>query len=142
MPKYSVISEERLKTCHRDLQILFRHVIQDYDNSILCGHRGEKDQNEAFAIGNSQVKFPNSKHNYIPSLAVDAVPYEGRADFDKTQSAYFAGQVMGIANQLFRIGTISHKIKCGIDWDNDNDINDTKFWDAGHFEIIPNQYDK
>jgi hypothetical protein len=41
-----------------------------------------------------------------------------------------------LADELYRIGTIKHRIRCGIDWDNDNDIDDTKFMDAGHFEIM------
>lgn len=70
-------------------------------------------------------------------MAVDAVPYEvDHADWGRTQSAHFAGYVKGIADLLFRMSIISHHVRCGIDWDQDNDIDDTKFWDAGHFELI------
>jgi len=112
-------------------------VIKYYDCSIVCGHRGEIAQNEAYSVGNSEVKWPNSKHNKFPSHAVDVAPYEKTSiDWNKLQSAYFAGWVMAIAARLFDEGKIQHHIRCGIDWDRDNDINDTKFWDAGHFEII------
>jgi hypothetical protein len=75
----------------------------------------------------------------MPSLAVDLAPYESTGiDWGKTQSAYFAGRVMGLAEELFRQGIMKHRIRPGIDWDMDNDVDDTKFWDAGHFEIIPN----
>ena len=141
MNNFSDISRERLKTCHRDLQTLFNHVIQDYDCSVICGFRTSKEQDEAYAAGNSQLEWPNSKHNSIPSLAVDVVPHEKVIDWGKLQSAHFAGYVKGVADRLFHIGVISHHIRFGLDWDNDNDIDDTKFWDACHFEIVPNKRD-
>ena len=51
MPKFGRKSRERLETCHKDLQVLFNHVIENIDCSVLCGHRGEKEQNEAVASG-------------------------------------------------------------------------------------------
>jgi len=112
-------------------------VIKYYDCSIVYGHRGEIAQNLAYAENKSQVKWPNSKHNKFPSHAVDAAPYEKTGiDWDKLQSAYFAGWVMALAERLFWEGKIHHQIRCGIDWDMDHDVNDTKFWDACHFEIV------
>lgn len=112
-------------------------VIKYYDCSIVYGHRGEIAQNEAYAAGNSQVKWPNSKHNKFPSHAVDAAPYEKTGiDWNQLQSAYFAGWVMALAERLFWEGKMHHQIRCGIDWDMDKDVNDTKFWDACHFEIV------
>ena len=134
---YSFASKTKLETCHPDLQTLFFYVSLNYENTIVCGHRGEQEQNEAFASGASQLKYPNSKHNSFPSNAVDAVPYEiNHLDWGKLQSAYFAGYVKGMAEILFRMSIISHKIRCGIDWNQNNDVDDTKFWDACHFEII------
>lgn len=142
MNHFSETSKERLKTCHRDLQTLFAHVIIDHDCGVICGTRGEEEQNKAFREGKSKLQFPNSKHNHTPSLAVDVAPYEiDHIDWSKLQSANFSGYVKGIADQLYRIGTISHRIRTGIDWDNDNDINDTTFWDGAHFELIPNERD-
>jgi peptidoglycan L-alanyl-D-glutamate endopeptidase CwlK len=137
MSNYSFASQTKLDTCHPDLQALFFYVILGYDNTIVCGHRGEQEQNEAYAAGNSQLQWPNSKHNSYPSMAVDAVPYEKTGlDWGKIQSANFAGYVKGIADMLFRYGTISHKIRCGVDWNSDNDVDDTKFWDGAHFELV------
>lgn len=45
------------------------------DFTVICGHRGEEEQNKAFAEGKSKLKFPNSKHNSRPSMAVDLAPY-------------------------------------------------------------------
>jgi peptidoglycan LD-endopeptidase CwlK len=78
MAQFSNISKERLQTCHADLRVLFGHVIQGYDCTIVEGHRGKERQNRAFAEGKSKLKYPQSKHNKYPSLAVDA------ADMDST----------------------------------------------------------
>ena len=45
------------------------------DFSVICGHRGEKDQNKAVEQGYSKIKYPKSKHNTFPSRAVDIAPY-------------------------------------------------------------------
>jgi peptidoglycan LD-endopeptidase CwlK len=138
MRKFSENSKSKLATCHRDLQTLFNHIILERDCTIVCGFRGEEDQNAAFDSGHSQKRWPESKHNTVPSLAVDVVPYEVTGlDWGKLQSAEFAGYVMGVADQLLRIGSISHRIRRGVDWDGDYDVDDTKFWDACHFEIMP-----
>lgn len=142
MNHFSEISKQRLDTCHRDLRTLFAHAIQDYDFSIICGHRDKPEQDKAFAEGKSKLKYPNSKHNQNPSLAVDAAPYEkGQGiDWKPRQMAYFAGYIKGVADRLYRIGTISHRIRLGIDWDSDEDIDDETFIDASHFELIPNEH--
>ena len=138
MASFSKTSIKRLSTCHPELQILFNYVIQFYDCTIVCGTRGEEEQNNAYNAGASTKKFPNSKHNSMPSLAVDVAPYEKTGiDWGKKQSAHFAGFVMGIAEMLYSFGYMSHKIRSGADWDEDDDIDDTTFWDACHFEIKP-----
>ncbi len=143
MNRFSETSKARLKTCHRDLQTLFAHIIQDYDCTIICGHRDKPEQDKAYAEGKSKLKYPNSKHNRIPSWAVDAAPYEpGQGiDWKPRQMAYFAGYVQGVADRLYRIGVISHRIRKGIDWDSDHDIDDQTFIDAPHFELMPNERD-
>jgi peptidoglycan L-alanyl-D-glutamate endopeptidase CwlK len=139
MNRFSGISKTRLKTCHSDLQILCNRLIERYDFTVVCGHRGEEDQNKAFKEKKSTKRWPDSKHNTVPSLAVDLAPYERTGiDWSKLQSCYFAGQVIGLAEELFAQGIMKHKIRCGIDWNGNQDINDDNFFDAGHFEIKPN----
>lgn len=75
MPKFSKTSEERLKTCHPDIVAVCRELIKQYDFSILCGRRNKEEQELAFMNGNSKLQYPNSKHNAIPSVAIDIVPY-------------------------------------------------------------------
>jgi peptidoglycan L-alanyl-D-glutamate endopeptidase CwlK len=85
MPNLSKRSLNNLSQCHPDLQKIAHEAIKEFDFVVICGHRGEKAQNEAFAKGTSKVRWPNSKHNKTPSLAFDACPYpidwEARARF-------------------------------------------------------------
>ena len=75
MPKFSKISKERLSTCDSRLQEIMNELIELYDFSVLCGHRGKEAQEEAVAKGTSSLHWPNSKHNTVPSLAIDIAPY-------------------------------------------------------------------
>ena len=75
MYKFGKVSQQRLATCHPDLQRLFNEVIKEINCSIICGHRTAEEQEKAFKGGFSKVQFPNSKHNQMPSLAVDVAPY-------------------------------------------------------------------
>mgnify|MGYP000910370961 FL=1 len=127
MYKFSKSSEEKLATCHPDLQRLFNEVIKHVDCTIICGHRGEKDQNEAFSNGFSTVKFPNSRHNSIPSLAVDVSKYPIKWN-DREGFINFAGYVKGVADQL------GIKITCGIDFNSDGNYKNG-FFDGVHFQI-------
>lgn len=77
-------SRELLATCDPELIRLVEAVAEDIDHrpglhvhdvTVICGHRGEADQDAAFAKGNSKLRFPHSKHNSYPSLAVDLAPY-------------------------------------------------------------------
>lgn len=75
MPQFGPVSLSRLATAHPDLQRLFAAVVLLTDCSILCGHRGQQEQNEAFETGKSKLQWPMSRHNSIPSTAVDCSPY-------------------------------------------------------------------
>lgn len=134
MPQFSNISKQRLLTCHTDLQMIFNYVIKSFDCSIICGHRTQAVQNKAFEDGFSQLKFPNSKHNTSPSLAVDVVPYPVEWK-NVNRMRYFIGFVKGVARMLKDYGQIDYELKTGIDWDNDTVLKDTRFKDFPHFEL-------
>jgi len=137
MPKFSRSSRDKLAECHEDLQVLFNEVIRYYDCTITCGYRSKEEQNKAFTEGKSKLKFPNSKHNKKPSIAVDAVPYEKTGvDWDLKQALFFSGFVKGIADRLYSEGIIKHKVKAGADWNMNYDINDEIFIDYFHFELV------
>lgn len=130
MPSFSKSSVQKLSTCDPRLQKLFNEVIKYFDCTIAVGIRGKEDQDLAFNTGKSKLKWPNSKHNKIPSLAVDVAPFiNGTISWDHEQCTYFAGAVKGIAVML------GIPITWGGDWDKDNDIKDNKFDDLVHFEI-------
>jgi hypothetical protein len=129
MPKFSTASIEKLNTCHPDLIRLFTEVVKHYDCTILCGQRGQAEQDEAFRTGKSQLVWPNSKHNQRPSLAVDVAPYP--IDWkDRERFYHFAGFVKAMAI------TMGIKIRHGGDWDGDNDLKDQNFFDLPHFELL------
>jgi len=128
VPSFSGPSKKRLSTCDKKLQTLFNEVVKHFDCSVLCGHRGEEEQNKAYKAGNSQKQFPHGKHNKLPSNAVDVAPYPIDWD-DRERFQYFAGFVLGTAKQL------NINIRYGGDWDSDNDLKDNNFDDLVHFEI-------
>lgn len=129
MPNLSEKSLARLATCDERLQIICREAIKIYDFTILCGHRGEEEQEKLFLSGQTKLHYPLSKHNSYPSQAVDIVPYP--VDWnDAGRFKLLAGIMFGIAH--------SHNIKLrwGGDWDGDWDMNDQKFYDLPHFELV------
>ncbi len=129
MPEFSKQSLERLSTAHPDLQVLFREVVEMFDCSVLGGHRDQETQDRYFDEGKSQLKWPNGKHNKIPSEAVDVAPCP--IDWtDTSRFYYFAGYVKGVADQL------GIKIRFGGDWNQDTQVKDENFLDLVHFELI------
>ncbi|MBP3142233.1 M15 family peptidase [Aliivibrio fischeri] len=128
MNKFSQQSATRLASCHPQLQAVFTKVLEVCDCSILCGHRTEQEQN-ALPNSNTQVRFPNSKHNSVPSKAVDATPYPYDED-DRERFSYFAGIVIGVG------ASMGVAIRWGGDWDRDNELKDNGFDDLMHFELV------
>ena len=135
MPKFSQESFSKLSTCHIDLQTLFYEVIKNFDCIIICGQRGEADQEQAFKDGKTKLHWPSSKHNKIPSMAADVAPYPLDWSQDK-RMYFFAGYVLGIAQKLKDEGKISHSVRYGGDWNQNYDITDNKFSDLVHFELV------
>lgn len=94
MNKFSQGSLDKLETSHKFLQVLAHEVLQDMDITIIYGHRDEKEQNKLFEQGASKVKYPNSKHNSDPSIAIDVVPYpsawaSSEAEFTRMRELFF-----------------------------------------------------
>ena len=74
-------SRARLDTCHPLWVLLFDRVIKradlPRDLSVICGHRGQAEQDAAFRSGASKLAWPKSSHNVKPSRAVDVAPIFG-----------------------------------------------------------------
>jgi len=135
MPKFSGRSRAKLSTCHKDLQTLLLEVVREFDCRVTCGHRDKATQNELHSQNRTQVRWPKSRHNSSPSMAVDVAPYP--IDWqDRERFHYFAGYVLGTADRLQQIGAISHRVRWGGDWDRDYQVKDNNFDDLVHFELV------
>lgn len=93
MYKFSKRSRDNLSTASENLQRLFNEVIKEIDCTVICGHRSSEEQFELYKKGRVNKDFKwivvdkskvvtnidgrakKSNHNYLPSRAVDVVPY-------------------------------------------------------------------
>jgi len=134
MAKFGRRSKSNLISCDDDLQRLFNEVVKHYDCSVLCGHRGEAEQNKAYYAGRSKLKYPRSKHNAFPSNAVDVAPYYANSKDkipwdDKDKFILFGGFVLGMAKSM------GINIRWGGDWKSNMEMG-SKFFDGPHFELV------
>lgn len=134
MPVFGRASKKRYATVHWKLQKILDEAIQVIDFTIVCGYRTEKAQEKAFRMGRSQVRWPDSKHNQNPSIAVDIAPWDpsiGNIDWNnRDRFILLAGIIMGIA-QKFGIA-----IRWGGDFNCDTFMRDQRFVDMPHIELM------
>lgn len=134
MYSYGKKSRQRLEQCHPYLQVLFHEAIKYLDLIILEGHRSKAKQNRLFDEGKSKVRWPNSRHNSKPSMAVDYAPYP--VDWNKIERfGWAAGFLRGIWEMLKVRGDVEGELRFGADWDRDGDITDHTFMDWPHVEL-------
>ena len=131
MPSFGRTSRVNLATCHPDLQQVFNEVVKHFDCSVLCGHRSQARQNALQDTDppRTLVAWPNSTHNAKPSTGIDVAPYPINWK-DRERFTYFAGFVLGVA-----LG-IGIGLRWGGDWDSDTELDDNKFDDLPHFELV------
>lgn len=108
-------------------------MLVHWDCTVIEGHREEAEQLEMLRTGRSQLPWPKSKHNQLPSRAIDLGPYypgEGIPWNDRERWLAFGGFVLGTAN--------AHGIlvRWGGDWDGDRQFRDQSFHDMPHFELL------
>lgn len=140
MPSFSIVSQQRLETVHPLLKEICYDAIEIVDFVVICGHRNKVDQETAYRAGKSKLQWPNSKHNYLPSLAVDLAPYirevSGKIDWNDLVAF---GRLMGVIQSVAYYKGI--RLRFGLDWDGDfrtarlNDPNES-FFDAPHVELV------
>lgn len=129
MPTFSARSAAVLADAHPDLQRLFNEVVKYVDCTILESHRGQERQVEMFETGRSKVTWPFSKHNTIPSVAVDVAFYP--VEWENWKKWYFfGGFVKGMA------GAMGIQVRWGGDWNSNNVFTDQQFHDMPHFELL------
>ena len=126
---WSKTSRGRLVHLNPRLRDLMDDVLQVCDCTIISTYRDETEQNELHRTGKSQLRYPESKHNAYPALAVDVAAYP--IDWkDRERATLFAGLVLGMA------AARGLALRWGGDWDRDWQVNDNGFDDLWHFEIV------
>jgi hypothetical protein len=112
--KYGKASRAKIEELHP----LLARVLYDYadvappdlDITIVCGQRGEAEQNAAFAAGKSKKRWPDSAHNKSPARAFDFAPYP--VDWgDRDRFLRVRGALELVASQR------GIRLKPLIDWD-------------------------
>jgi hypothetical protein len=105
---------------------------------VIQGHRGKIDQNTQFYEGDSQLMWPNGKHNTYPSTAIDFGPYVPGQNvlYDRNQTLYFGGIVVATADFLYHAGKMRYRIRWGRNWKGDNNMKGNRFNDSIHFELV------
>ena len=125
MPKFGKRSLANLKGVNTKLVNVLNQTIKHFDFSVIEGLRSLETQKEYIDKGVS--KTMDSKH--LVGRAVDIAPYP--VDYDNIKRfIYLGGFILGVASQL------GVKLRWGMDWDMDTYVKDTKFIDAGHFEMV------
>jgi len=130
--RYGRRSLDRLGTCHQYLQTLMLAVLEDpgcpVDVSILCGHRTRDEQDAAYRRGATKLRWPKSKHNSFPSMAVDAAPYvNGAVSWDWTHYHPLAAHIKAVWARLSAEGKVSGQLEWGGDW--------RSFKDGPHWQL-------
>ena len=153
MPQFGKTSLQKLNTCDTKIQDICNEAIKYIDFSIITGHRTKEEQDSLYPKF-TKVKWPNGKHNDLPSKAVDVAPYikpygvifgskeqvenimiisnrselEVKAFIKKSYS-----RLIGFLEAIAALKDID--IRVGIDWDGDFDMLDQSFNDLGHLEL-------
>lgn len=132
MNKFGSTSRYELSTADVRLENIALKVIRIKDHSILKGHRPEDEQNEAWDYGNTQLRWPDGKHNGAPSKALDVQTYprpENKQDL-KNEQYFLLGLYVGVGEAM------GIKLRTGADWDADGEVSDNGWDDLFHVEIV------
>ena len=118
------------ETLDARLQIMVDELLTYMDVSLIWGHRNEEQQNELYPVHSSK-RWPDSKHNSLPSLAVDIQPYPYPDNENDLRAAlgYMAGLCWLIAERN------GFDIRWGGDWNRNGDVTDNGFDDLFHLEV-------
>lgn len=118
---------QKLATCDPRLARLVEYVATYWPCQVLQGHRGQAEQDAAFAAGKSQLRWPNGNHNSYPSRAVDLAPLP----IDWSDTARFLAFADFVRASAVRL---RYPLRWGGDWDS-NPATRNRFNDLVHFEI-------
>ena len=120
MPTLNQSSLNHLKSCDPRLSKVAHECIKTFDFQVICGHRSKAAQDKAVREKKSKAKWPTSKHNKTPSLAMDCTPRP--LDWNNIESFKTMAKHMKAA---------ASKVGVPIKWGGDF----KGFFDGPHFEI-------
>ena len=141
MNVFGIASNAALATADNILRVIALKVLEIKDHSVLKGHRPQGEQNAAY-YGNpqrSKLKWPDGKHNALPSRAIDVQTYPLPSEtlpaleyerILREEQLYLLGLYVGVASEM---GTM---LRTGADWDRDGEIADNGFDDFYHVELV------
>ena len=141
MPYFGERSKQNLQYIHPMFRLALDDAIKIIDFSVICGLRGDEEQQEAYDSGHSGALPGQSMHNLNPargrffSWAIDFIPHPFRSwENDDVRFAHIAGVILAC---MYKHGLIG---RWGNDWDRDGipvDIDpDEKRRDLPHVEIV------
>ena len=142
MNVFGIASQAALGTADSNLIIIANRVLSIKDHSILKGHRPHGEQDAAYygKPQRSKLKWPDGKHNALPSRAIDVQTYPVPKGRDGTQKGYeqelreeqlyLLGLYVGVASGM------AIMLRTGADWDRDGEIADNGFDDFYHVELV------
>lgn len=137
MPIFGVKSLQQIDTLDGRLKSVCFAAIEHVDFSVLEGHRDLARQRQLFHEGKTKIDgvVQLSKHNYMPSIAMDLLPFpvvlhSKNIWLDQARFRYFAGIIMGIAMSK------GIPLRWGGDWDGDLSAANQSFHDLPHFELV------
>lgn len=134
MPVLGSASLGRRTQLHPDLQVIADEAIKIFNFAIICGWRGEAEQERAFNEKKSPFHYPDSKHNLRPSMAMDCVPWPVNWK-DLEQFIALGAVMMTVTVRLLAEGKITHKLRWGHDWDQDGILGEKGETDFPHYEL-------
>lgn len=143
MPSFGKKSKARLEQAHPKLQRIANRLIKIIDVTILESIRTKEVQDSYKDRGVSKLNWPDSLHNLKParndifSLAIDVAPWKKDKGVDWKDLRlfyYMVGMIKAIAADE------GIKIRCGADWDGDNNFDDQSFHDLPHAELDPSEW--
>lgn len=124
-------SAAHLGQAHNLLQELFRDVASQIPILIMDAQRGKAAQEDAFRRKATKVHFPNSAHNWVPSVALDVAPLP----LVWTDRKAFRHLIVDIVQPTAK--RLKIPIRCGIDFNMNGVLTDDKFVDLPHVELYP-----
>lgn len=153
MPVFGTKSKEQIATLHKDLQLIHFTAIQMIrtDYGVHQGARTFEQQLEYFLDGKSKLDprkpgvLKSAKHVVAPGMRDKAEASDFHISekhnnetltWNKDHLIHVAGYLMGVADVLFQMGKISHRLRWGGDWNmNGTIIIDQTFDDLPHVEL-------